>query len=134
MPNTNIGLTSFSILYIPQVHKGSTQTNKRSMLGFKSKGAKKLKSALVWRTGLFGVPPDSVRCTRTVQLRTRHLRVSEAALRYNSPDCLVCHRTVRCTKRSNGYQRNGRLQRTPANGTVRAEVRAVVRGAPDSEQ
>jgi hypothetical protein len=26
----------------------------------------------------------------------------------------VCHQTVRCTKRSNGYQHNGRLQRTPA--------------------
>jgi hypothetical protein len=49
------------------------------------------------------VPPDSVWCTRTVQLRTLHLRVSEAALRYNSPDCPVCHRTVRCAKRSNGY-------------------------------
>jgi hypothetical protein len=116
------------------VHKCSTQTNKRSELGFKSKGAKEPKGALIWRTGLSGVPPDSVRCTRTVQLRTRHLRVFEGALRYNSPDCPVCHRTVRCTKRSNGYQRNGRLQRTPANATVRAEVRVAVRGAPDSEQ
>jgi hypothetical protein len=115
------------------VHKGSTQINKRSKLGFKSKGAKEPKCALVWRTGPSGVPPDSVRCTRTVQLRTLHLRVSLAPLRYNSPDCPVCHRTVRCTKRSNGYQRNGRLQRTPANATVRAEVRAAVRGAPDSE-
>jgi hypothetical protein len=33
----------------------------------------------------------------------------------------VCHQTVRCTKRSNGYQRNGRLQRTPANATVRGQ-------------
>jgi hypothetical protein len=96
------------------VHKGSTQTNKRSKLGFKSKGAKEPKSALVWRTGLSGVPPDSVRCIRIVQVQTRHLRVSGAALRYNSPDCPVCHRTIRCAKRSNGYQRtvdcNGHLQ------------------------
>jgi hypothetical protein len=76
------------------VHKGSTQTNKRLKKGFKKKGAK---GALVWRTGLSGAPPDSVRCTRTVQLRTRHLRVSPAPLRYNSPDYPVCHRTVRCT-------------------------------------
>jgi hypothetical protein len=110
MPNTNIGLTR---LYILQVHKGSTQTNKRSMLGFKNKGAKGSKGALVWCTRLSGVPPDSVRCTRTVQLRTCHLRVSVAALRYNSPDCPVCHRIVRCTKRS-----NGRLQWTPANAIV----------------
>jgi hypothetical protein len=32
--------------------------------------------------------PDSVRCTRTVQLQTRHPRVSLGALLYNSPDCL----------------------------------------------
>jgi hypothetical protein len=44
--------------------------------------------------------------------QTLHLRVSEAALRYNSPDCPVCHRTVRCT-REQRLQRNGRLQRTP---------------------
>jgi hypothetical protein len=62
---------------IPQVHKGSTQTNKISKLGFKSKGAKEPKGAMVWRTGLSGMPPDSVRCTRTVQLQTRHLRVSQ---------------------------------------------------------
>jgi hypothetical protein len=48
------------------------------------------------------VPQDSVQCTRTVQLRTRHLRVSEATLRYNSPDCPVCHRTVRCATRLSG--------------------------------
>jgi hypothetical protein len=42
------------------VHKGSTQTNKKIKLGFKKKGAKKPKCALVWRTGLSGVPPDSV--------------------------------------------------------------------------
>jgi hypothetical protein len=38
MPNTNIGLTSLLFL---QVHKGSTQTNKRLKIGFKNKGAKK---------------------------------------------------------------------------------------------
>jgi hypothetical protein len=43
------------------------------------------------------VPPDSVRCTREERLQTRHLRVSQAHLRYNSPDCPVRHRTVRCT-------------------------------------
>jgi hypothetical protein len=50
------------------------------------------------------VPPDSVRCTigqcpvhQGESARTLHLRVSQAQLRYNSPDCLVHHRTVRCT-------------------------------------
>jgi hypothetical protein len=37
-------------------------------------------------------------------------------------------------QRSNGYQRNGRLQRTPANATMHAEVRLATRGAPDSAQ
>jgi hypothetical protein len=49
------------------------------------------KAALVWRTGLSGVPPDSVRCTREFQ--------SELAtfgnLRGRSA---IIHRTVRCTK------------------------------------
>jgi hypothetical protein len=52
---------------------------------------------------------DSVPCTREDRPQTLHLRVSRGALRYNSLDCPVRHRTVRCTKRSNGYQRNGRL-------------------------
>jgi hypothetical protein len=62
------------------------------------------KAALVWRTGLSGVPPDCVRCTtglclvhQGTQLQTLQLRVSQAQLRYNSPDCPVC-------QRSNGYQ------------------------------
>jgi hypothetical protein len=78
-------------------------------LGFKRKEQKKPKRTLVWRTGLSGVPPDSVWCTMVDQPQTIHLRVSPGALRYNSPDCSVCHRTVRCTKQSNSYQRNSRL-------------------------
>jgi hypothetical protein len=36
-------------------------------------------------------------CPVTVQSQTRHSRVSQGALRYNSPDFPVCYRTVRCT-------------------------------------
>jgi hypothetical protein len=50
------------------------------------------------------VPPDSVRCTRTIQLQTRHPRVSLGVLRYNSPDCPVC-------QRSNGSFAQRRLQK-----------------------
>jgi hypothetical protein len=116
------------------VHKGSTQINRRSKLGFKKKGAKKPKCALVWRTGLSGVPPDSIRCTRTVQLRTRHLQVSAALIRYNSPDCPVCHRTVRCTSGATAIQYNGRLHNALTTLQYAVEVRTEVRGAPDSEQ
>jgi hypothetical protein len=103
------------------VHEGSTQTNNRLKKGFKNKGAKETKSALVWRTGLSGVPPDNVRCTRTVQRPTLHSRVSQGTLRYNSSYCSVCHRTVRCDSGATDFQRNGRLQRTPPNATVREQ-------------
>jgi hypothetical protein len=82
------------------VHKGSTQTNKRLELGFKYKGAKKL--SVLWSGApdcpvchqtVSGAPPDSVRCTRSVQRSTSHSRVSSGALRYNSPDCPVHQRS-----------------------------------------
>jgi hypothetical protein len=107
---------------------------KRSKIGFKRKEQKKPKRTLVWRTGLFGVPPDSVWCTRVDRPQTLHLWVSSGALRYNSPDCPVCHQTVWCTKRSNGYQRNGRLHSALTDLQFVAEVRASASGAPDSEQ
>jgi hypothetical protein len=46
----------------------------------------------------------------------------------------MCHWTVRCTKRSNGYSRNGRLHSALTELQFAAEVRAGTRGAPDSEQ
>jgi hypothetical protein len=107
---------------------------KRSELGFKRKEQKKPKRTLVWRTGLSGVPPDSVWCTRENRPQTLHLRVSPGALRYNSPDCPVFHRTVWCTKRSNGYQRNGRLHSALTELQFATKVRAGARGSPDSEQ
>jgi hypothetical protein len=38
-----------------------------------------------WRTGLSGVPPNSVRCTLTVQGSTSHSQENAGALCYNSP-------------------------------------------------
>jgi hypothetical protein len=107
---------------------------KRYEIGFKRKEQKKPKRTLVWRTGLSDVPPDSVRCTREDHPQTLHLRVSPGALHYNSPDCPMCHRTVWCTKRSNGYSRNGQLHSALTELQFTAEVRAGARGAPDSEQ
>jgi hypothetical protein len=107
---------------------------KRFELGFKRKEQKKPKRTIVWRTGLSGVPPDSVRCTRVDRPQTLHLRVSLGALRYNSPDCPVWHQTVRSTKRSNGYSRNGRLHSALTELQFVAEVRAGTRDASDSEQ
>jgi hypothetical protein len=77
------------------VHKGSTQTNKISKEP-NVPWSGETDCPVCHRT-VFGVPPDSVRCTRTVQDQTRQSWVFPAPLRYNSSDCPVCHRTVRCT-------------------------------------
>jgi hypothetical protein len=78
------------------------------------KEQKGLECAVVWRTGLSGVPPDSVRCTRTVQGPRSHSRVFAGVLRYNSPDCAVCHQTVRCATGLSGEPAD--------NGSLRATV------------
>jgi hypothetical protein len=105
------------------VHKGSTQTNKRLKIGFKYKGARnRVCPSLAHHT---------VRCTRIVQTQTSHSQDFASALRYSSPDFPV-------HQRSNSYT----AQQSTATDTlqcynvrtVRAEVRAVFRGAPDSEQ
>jgi hypothetical protein len=80
-----------------------------------------------------GLADRTVRCTRVDQLQTLHLQVSEAALRYNSPDCPVGHRTVRCDSRATAPQRNGRLTTEQCADSSR-RVRAAPKGAPDSEQ
>jgi hypothetical protein len=77
------------------------------------------------------VPPDSVRCTRTVQGPNSHSRVSTSALRYNSPDCPV-------HQRSNDYF----AQRSPPKAEEQRNSAQIVcdraergvRGAPDTEQ
>jgi hypothetical protein len=68
-----------------------------------------------------GLAHQTVRCAteqcpvpRAVRLQTCHLRVSKAPLCYNSPDCSVCHRTVRYTSGATASQRNGRLHQSPA--------------------
>jgi hypothetical protein len=100
---------------------------KRYKLGFKRKEQKKPKKTLVWRTGLFGVPPDSVRCTRAVQAEL----LTFGFLRRL---CAITHRTVRCAKRSNGRQRNGRLQWSADTANSARRVRAASEGTPDSGQ
>jgi hypothetical protein len=73
--------------------------------------------------------------------RTLHLRENQRALRYNSPDCPVSHRTsVRCTPdcrcasgATTTSQSNGQLQRIKC-APARAEDRAALEGTPDSPQ
>jgi hypothetical protein len=48
------------------------------------------KAALVWRTGLSGVPPDSVRCTREINSKLATFENSES-------HSAIIHRIVRCS-------------------------------------
>jgi hypothetical protein len=52
---------------------------------------------------------------------TQQLWVSQAQLRYKSPDCPVCHRTVRCTSRATTTcAQRSTLQSEQCNSDVRA--------------
>jgi hypothetical protein len=84
---------------IKSPRKGSNKRSKRQP-----------KAVLVWRTGLSGVPPDSVQCTRVDQLQL-------ASFENLGSHSAIIHRTVRCAKRSNGYLR----QRSSATATVNSE-------------
>jgi hypothetical protein len=99
---------------------------KRLKLGFKIKEQKKPKRTLVWRTGLSGVPQDSVWCTRVdrLQLFTFGFLDSSSA---------IIHRTVWCASGATTPKRNGRLQREQCADSLH-RVRAAPEGAPDSEQ
>jgi hypothetical protein len=74
-------------------------------------------AALVWRTGLSGVPPDSVRCTREInsELVTFGNLGSLSAIIHRTVQCSTGQSdvapAVRCAKQSNGYSANGRLQK-----------------------
>jgi hypothetical protein len=112
---------------------------KRLKKGFKKKGVKKPKCALVWSTGLSGVPSDNVRCARTGPYNSELFTFG--FLKHRSA---IIHRTVWCATGLSGAPAEKRLptQRSTATDTyeryiartVRAEVRAAIRGTPDSEQ
>jgi hypothetical protein len=105
------------------VHKGLTQNNKKLKKGFKKKGAKKPR--VPW-SGAPGCPLCQDHTASNSQSQ-----VSQGALRYNSSDCPV-------HQRSNDYLAQWSTVKAWTQSysarTVRAEVRAVIRGAPDSEQ
>jgi hypothetical protein len=116
---------------VPKVHN---KPIKRPRKGSNKESKRQPKCALVWRTGLSGVPPDSVRCTREPN--------SELATFGNSGSCsAIIHRTVRCSTGLSGVpaeqrllRANGRLQRilnalqcTAARAEVRARARRRTR-------
>jgi hypothetical protein len=78
--------------------------------------------------------PDSVRCTRELEAELATFGKIQRALRYNSPDCPVSHRTVRCASGATTTSRAtvdcNRIQ----CAIVRARVRARAVGAPANLQ
>ena len=117
-----------------KVHNKPIQSQKK---GFKTKEQSIPKAALVWRTELSGVPPDSVWCTREIDSKL-------ASFGNLGGRSAIIHRTVQCSTGLSGApsgvtapSANGRLQcysETLQCTTARAEVRAGADGAPDSEQ
>jgi hypothetical protein len=85
------------------------------------------KCALVWRTGQCPV-------CQGLQLRTAHLREFWEPLRYNSPDCQVLHRTVRCASGATATSAPTVACNHIKCAIMRAEVRHAPEGAPDSLQ
>jgi hypothetical protein len=119
------------------VHKGSTQTNKRLKKGFKFKRRKK--PSVPWSG-----TPDCPVCHRTVSGAPGPYNSKLATLGFLWTCSAIIHRTVRCGTGLSGTPAEQRLfgatvdcksvEQSYSTRTVRAEVRAVARGAPDSEQ
>jgi hypothetical protein len=99
------------------VLKVHTQPIKRPRVGFNKRAKDQPKAPLVWRTGLSGVPLDSVRCAK--EERPQELTGFgnlQRLVRYNSPDMSGVHRTVRCNSGATAIRR----QRLPATQLMRA--------------
>jgi hypothetical protein len=106
---------------VPKVHNKPIQVKRKGS----NKGSKvKPKAALVWRTRLSGVPPDSVRCTRESNSKL-------ASLGNSGSRSTIIHRTVRCNTRLSGVPAEQRLLR--ANGRLQNAFNAL-QCALESEQ
>jgi hypothetical protein len=121
--------------------KGSQQTNKKTEKGFKDREQSQLKCPLVWRTGLSGVPPDSVRCTRdsNSELLTfgnsgSHSAIIHRTVRCSTRQCPVAHRTVWCASGATTTSAPIVTCNCIQCATVHTEVRHAPGGAPDSLQ
>jgi hypothetical protein len=96
---------------------------KRPRKGSNKESKRQPKCALVWRTGLSGVPPDSVRCTREPN--------PEVATFGNSGShSAIIHWTVRCASGVTTTQR----QRSSATNNKCVTVRACARRSQDRRQ
>jgi hypothetical protein len=104
--------------------------------GSNKKKQRKPKAAMVWRTGLSGVPPDYVRCTREINSKL-------ATFGNSRSHSAIIHRTVQCStglscvpSGATATCANGHLQRyrnSEQCAVARAESEQASDGAPDSE-
>jgi hypothetical protein len=109
---------------VPKVHN---KPIKRPRKDSNIESKRQPKCALVCRTGLSGVPPDSVRCTRDSN--------SELLTFGNSGNnSAIIHRTVRCASGATATSTPTVACNSIKCATVRAEVRHAPEGAPDSLQ
>jgi hypothetical protein len=109
---------------VQNVHNKPT---KRPRKGSNKESKRQPKCTLVWRPGLSGVPPDSVRCTRALDAELATFE----KIRGRSA---IIHRTVRCDSGAKATSRATVVCNRIQCATVRARVRARAGGAPDSLQ
>jgi hypothetical protein len=120
---------------VPKVHnKPIKRPKKDSNIESKSQP----KCPLVWRTGLSGVPPDSVRCTRDSNSELlsfgnsgSHSAIIHRTVRCCTGQCPMAHRTVRCASGATATSATTVGCNIIKCATVRAEVRHAPEGAPD---
>jgi hypothetical protein len=97
---------------VPKVHN---KPIKRPRKGSNKESKRQPKGTLVWRTGLSGVPPDSVRCTRA--LNTELLTFGKMGGR-----SAIIHRTVRTVRYASGATATSRA--TVDSNAFNARLRA----------
>jgi hypothetical protein len=105
---------------VPKVHYKPIKGPRK---GSNKKSKRLPKCPMVWRTGLSGAPPDSVRCTREP--------ISKLATFENSGSrSAIIHRTVRCASGVTATQR----QWSSATNNKCVTVRACARRSQDRRQ
>jgi hypothetical protein len=98
---------------VPKVHN---KPIKKTNVGFNKRAKGQPKVPLVWHTRLSGVPPDTVRCTRGLQLK---LATFEKIQRRST----IIHRTVRCTPDSVRCSKEERSQELAGFGKLQQLLR-----------
>jgi hypothetical protein len=114
---------------VPKVHN---KPIKRLRKGSNKESKRQPKGTLVWRIGLSGVPPDSVRCTRVLDAELATFGKFQGRSAINHRTVSGAHRTVRCASGATTTSRATVICTRIQCATVRSRVRARAVGAPDS--